>query len=150
MKVHVSNLRMILDACQKHQISLNIKKCIFCVPFGILLGHIVFRQGMMVDPTKIAVIIKFPVPTMEKQLRSILGHTGYYKKFIQGYPLITAPMEKLLKKDVSFFWDDECQKSFELLKENMVSSPILIFPDWDKVFHVHIDASGISLGAILT
>ena len=49
-----------------------------------------------------------------------------------------------------FFWDDECQKSFELLKEKMVSVPILIFPDWAKVFHVHVDASGIALGAVLT
>ena len=104
----------------------------------------------MMDPAKIVVIINFPVPTTEKQLRSILGHTGYYQKFIQGYALITTPMEKFLKKDVSFFWDDECQKSFELLKENMVSAPILIFPDWEKVFHIHVNASGIALMDILT
>ena len=71
-------------------------------------------------------------------------------KFIQGYALITAPMEKFLKKDVSFLWNDECQKSFELLKEKMVSAPILIFPNWEKVFHVHVDASGITLGVVLT
>ena len=70
----------------------------------------------MVDPAKVVVVINLVVPTMEKQLRYILGHTGYYRKFIQGYALITTPMEKLLKKDVSFFWDDEFQKSFELLK----------------------------------
>ena len=83
----------------------------------------------MVDPAKVAVIINLVVPTTEKQLCSIVGHTGYYRKFIQGYALIMTPMEKLLKKDVSFFWDEECQKSFELLKENMVSAPILIFLD---------------------
>ena len=87
---------------------------------------------------------------MEKQLRSILGHMGYYRKFIQGYALITAPMEKFLKKDSSFFWNDECQQSFELLKEKMVSAPILIFPDWEKVFHVHVDASSIALEVVLT
>ena len=104
----------------------------------------------MVDPTKVAVIINLVVPTTEKQLCLILGHTGYYLKFIQGYALITTNMENMLKKDVSFFWDDECQKSFELLKEKMVSAPILIFPDWAKLFHVHVDASGIALGAVLT
>ena len=103
----------------------------------------------MVDPAKIAVIINLPVLKIEKQMHSILGHTGYYQKFIQGYALITTPMEKFLKKDVSFFWDDECQKSFELLQEKMVLAPILIFPDWEKVFHVHVDASRISLGVIL-
>ena len=86
----------------------------------------------MVDPAKIAVIINLAAPTTEKQLCSILGHTGYYRKFIQGYALITTPMEQLLKKDVSFFQNDECQKSFELLKEKMISVPILIFPDWSK------------------
>ena len=75
---------------------------------------------------------------------------GYYRKFIQGYALITTPLEKFLKKDVSFFWDDECQKSFELFKEKMVSALILIFLDWEKAFHVHVDASGITLEVVLT
>ena len=104
----------------------------------------------MVDPVKVVVIINLAVPTTEKQLRSILKHIGYCRKFIQGYALITTPMEKLLRKNVSFFWGDEYQKSFELLKEKMVYVPILIFLDWEKVFHVHIDASGITLGAVLT
>lgn len=59
------------------------------------------------------------------------------------------PMEKFLQKHVSFCWDEECQKSFELLKEKMVTMPILVFLDWMKVFHVHFDASCIVLGAIL-
>ena len=57
VKAHISNLHMMLDACWKHQIFLNIKKCIFCIPFGIFLGHIVCWQGLMVDPAKIVVII---------------------------------------------------------------------------------------------
>ena len=103
----------------------------------------------MVDPAKITFIINLEVPMTKKQLHSILGHTSYYRKFFQGYALIMTPMEKFLKKDIYFFWDVECQKSFELLKEKMVSAPILIFPDWAKVFHVHVDASGIALGAVL-
>lgn len=87
-------------------------------------------------PAKIAVIIKLAFPTTEKQLCSILGNIGYYRKFIQGYALINAPMEKLLKKDVSFFWDEECQKNFELLKENTVTTAILIFSDLTKIFNV--------------
>ena len=66
VKAHVPYLCMMLDAYWKHHISLNIKKCIFCAPFSILLSHIVCRQGLMIDPTKIAVIINFPIPTMEK------------------------------------------------------------------------------------
>ena len=128
-KDHVVNLRLMLERCRKHQISLNLKKCIFYTPFGILLGHIVCKEGMLVNPAKIAIIVDIPPPTTVKQLRVILGHTGYYRKFIKGYAQITTPMEKLLKKDVTFLWNEECQKSLDVLKERMVVASILVFPD---------------------
>jgi len=59
-------------------------------------------------------------------------------------------MEKLLKKDVKFLWNEECHQSLDTLKEKMVTTPILVFPDWNKPFHVHVDASGIALGIVLT
>jgi hypothetical protein len=78
-----------------------------------------------------------------------LGHTRYYRKFIKGYAHITTPMEKLLKKDCQFHWIEECQQSFNTLKQKMVTAPILVFPSWSKEFHVHLDASSISLGEVL-
>ena len=74
---------------------------------------------------------------------------GYHRKFIKGYTLITTPMEKLLKNDVVFEWSQECQGSFDTLKANMAYAPILVFPNWNKNFHVHVDASSISLGIVL-
>ena len=139
-----------LEKCRQYHISLNLKKCIFCAPFGILLGHIVCRQGLMVDPAKIAIIVNLLAPKSFKQLRTVLGHTGYYRKFIKGYEKITTPMEKLLKKEVKFLWNEECQKSLDTLKEKMVTTPILVFPYWNKPFHVHVDASIIALGIVLT
>ena len=103
----------------------------------------------MVDPSKIAIIVNLPPPTSMKQLRTTLGHIGYYRKFIKGYVQITAPMEKLLKRDAKYEWNDELQKSLDILKEKMVTAPILVFPDWKKTFHVHVDASSIALGIIL-
>jgi len=129
LKEDVRILRLMLDKCRQYQISLNINKCIFGVPFGILLGHIVCRQGLMVDPTKISIIVNLPPPNSIKQLKTTLGHTGYYRKFIKGYAQITTPMEKLLKKVVKYRWTKECQKSFDILKEKMVIAPILVFPD---------------------
>jgi hypothetical protein len=82
-------LRLMLEICGKCHISLNIKKCIFGIPFGILLGHIVYKQGLLVYPTKIAVIVNLPPPKSVHQLRATLGHTGYYKKFVKGYAQIT-------------------------------------------------------------
>ena len=58
-------------------------------------------------------------------------------------------MEKKLKKDVKFEWTQECQESLDILKEKMVTAPILVFPDWSKEFHVHVDASSIALGVVL-
>jgi hypothetical protein len=89
-------------------------------------------------------------PTSIKQLYATLGHTRYYKKFIKGYTHITAPMEKLLKKYAKFQWNDDCQKGLNTMKQKLVIVPILIFPYWNKEFHVHMDASLIALGAIFS
>ena len=97
LKKHVEALRLMLSKCRQHQISLNLKKCIFCVPFGILLGHIVCRQGLMVEPVNIAVIINLPPPNLVRKLCTTLGHIGYYKKFIKGYSQIMTPMEKFFE-----------------------------------------------------
>jgi hypothetical protein len=75
LKDHVEVLRLMLERCKKCKIYLNIKKCIFGTPFGILLGHIVCRQGLIVDPTNIAVIVNLPPPKSVCQLRATLGHT---------------------------------------------------------------------------
>ena len=127
MDKHVGALRLMLVKCREHQISLNLKKCIFCVPFGILLGHVVCRQGLMVDPAKIAIIVNLPPPASVKQLCTTLRHTGYYKIFIKGYAQITAPMEKLLNCDAKYEWTKECHKILDILKEKMVTAPILVF-----------------------
>jgi len=82
-------------------------------------------------------------------LRALLGHTGYYRRFIRNYAKITAPLEKLLRKSEAFEWTAECRKALDTLKEKLATAPILVHPDWDKQFHVHIDASGIALGAVL-
>lgn len=118
-----------LDKCRKYHISLNLKKCIFCAPFCILLGHVVYKKVLMVDSMKITVIMNLPSPKTLRQLHTTVGHTGYYRNFMNGYAQITAPMEKLLKKDVNFQWSEECQKSLDVLKEKMVIAPIMVFPD---------------------
>ena len=80
------------------------------------------------DPTKIAIIVNLPPPTLVKQLCTTLGHIGYYRKFIKGYAQITTPMEKLLKHNMKYEWNEECQKSLDILKERMGTASILVFP----------------------
>ena len=80
---------------------LNSNKCILCASFGMLLGHIVCKEGLLVVSTKIALILNLLPPTNVNMLWETFGHMGYYCKFIKGYAMITAPMEKLLKKGCS-------------------------------------------------
>jgi hypothetical protein len=103
----------------------------------------------LVDPANVAVILNMPPPTSAKQLCSTLGHTRYYHRFIRIYATIITPLEKLLKKSEIFRWTPECDKAFDILKEKLSTAPILIFPNWEIEFHVHVDASSIALGAIL-
>ena len=98
LKEHVALLRLMFDRCRELQISLNLIKCIFCVPHGNLLGHIVYQEGVLVDPAKVAVVVNMPPLTSAKQLCSMLGHTGYYRRFIRRYANIIAPLENILKK----------------------------------------------------
>lgn len=74
-----------LDTFWRHQIVLNLKKSAFLVPFENFLGHMVCKQGLMVEPAKIVFILNLQAPRNVKQLRAMLGHTGYYQKFIKSY-----------------------------------------------------------------
>ena len=109
-----------------------MKKCIFAVPFGTLLGHMVCKQGVCVDPAKVAVIIHMEAPETVKQLRAFLGHMGYYRRFIHNYEKIIAPLEKMFQKTKLFTWNEECSKALDTLKKKLASAPILTHPNWDK------------------
>jgi hypothetical protein len=103
---------------------------------------------LLVDLAKIAVIVNIPPPKSVCQLRETLRHTRYYWKFIKGYVQIIGPMEKLLRKDNKFQWNEDCQRGLDTLKEKMVTKPILVFLDLENKFHVHVDTSTIALGDI--
>jgi hypothetical protein len=109
LKNHIECPRLMLDKCRRCPIALKLKKCILFSQFGVLLGHIVCKQVLLADPSKIAIIVDLPPPISVKQLHTTLGHTRYYMKFIKGYAQITAPMKKLLKKYFWFSWTEECQ-----------------------------------------
>jgi len=116
---------------------------------GIVLGHKISSAGIEVDRAKIDTISKLPPPTSVKSIRSFLGHAGFYRRFIRDFSKITRPMTRLLEKDVSFVFDDECLKAFVFLKEKLVSAPILVAPDWSLPFELMCDASDYAVGAVL-
>jgi hypothetical protein len=114
------------------------------------MGHVVCKHGLLVDPTNIVVILDLEPPTSFIQLRETLGHISYYNKFIKGYVQITTLMENLLKKEAKFQWNEDCQKGLYILKKKLVTMHILIFPYWNKEFHVHVNIPSITLDVVLS
>jgi hypothetical protein len=111
---------------------------------GVVLGHHVSSEGIKVNPTKIEVIIRIPPTKTQKEARSVLGHAGYYRRFIENFTNIAAPMFGLLIKDVDFVWTEQCQTNFETLKATISVAPVLRGPNWTLPFHISIDASDTS------
>jgi len=116
---------------------------------GIVLGHLVSERGIEVDKAKIEVIKQLPPPVNIKGIRSLLGHCGFYRRFIRNFSQIARPMTRLLSKDVPFEFDDECLESFNILKKALTSAPIIQPRDWSLPFQIICDASDYAVGAVL-
>ncbi|KAM2832466.1 hypothetical protein COP1_032414 [Malus domestica] len=116
---------------------------------GIVLGHIVSERGIEVDKSKIDLVRYLPSPTSVREVRSFLGHAGFYRRFIKDFSKISNPLCRLLQKDVAFDINKECEKAFNHLKDMLTSAPIIVPPDWSLPFELMCDASDYALGAVL-
>ncbi|CAN6712720.1 unnamed protein product [Malus baccata var. baccata] len=145
----LENLTLILKRCVETNLVLNWEKCHFMVKQGIVLGHIVSERGIEVDKSKIDLVRYLPSPTSVREVRSFLGHAGFYRRFIKDFSKISTPLCRLLQKDVNFDFNEECEKAFKHLKEMLTSAPIIRPPDWSIPFELMCDASDYALGAVL-
>ena len=116
---------------------------------GIVLGHIISERGIEVDKAKVDLIESLPPPTTVKEVRSFLGHAGFYRRFIKDFSKIARPLSNLLAQDTPFVFDDACLKAFETLKKCLSSTPIIRPPDWSLPFELMCDASDHAIGAVL-
>ncbi|CAN6685843.1 unnamed protein product [Malus baccata var. baccata] len=145
----LENLTLILKRCMETNLVLNWEKCHFMVKQGIVLGHIVSKRGIEVDKSKIDLVRYLPSPTSVREVRSFLGHAGFYRQFIKDFSRISTTLCRLLHKDVPFEFNEECEKAFKHLKEMLTLAPIIRPPDWSIPFELMCDASDYALGAVL-
>nr|GEW70193.1 reverse transcriptase domain-containing protein [Tanacetum cinerariifolium] len=132
----LSHLERMLKRCEDTNLCLNWEKSNFMVKEGIVFGHKISKQGIEVDKAKVDVITKLPHPTTIKGIRSFLGHTGFYHRFIKDFSKIARPMTCLLEKDTPFIFSKDCVEAFQTLKRKLTEAPILIVPDWDMPFEL--------------
>jgi hypothetical protein len=148
---HAECLKKCFEQCREYGISINVAKSEFLVPCGRLLGHIVSKEGIAVDPDKVAAILLVPIPKHITGVKAFLGATSYYRCHIYFYAQIAAPLTYLTKQtDVPGVWTDECTIAFEKLKKRLSKAPVLIAPNWDKPFEVYVDASNFAIGSVLS
>ena len=145
----LENLRLVLIRCEETNLILNWEKCHFMVQEGIVLGHRISTRGIEVDKAKIEAIEKFPPPSSIKGIRSFLGHAGFYRRFIKDFSHIAKPLSNLLVQGIPFEFVEQCVRAFSVLKDKLVSAPIVVAPDWDLLFEIMCDASDYAIGAVL-
>uniref|UniRef100_A0A6N2LYN7 Reverse transcriptase n=1 Tax=Salix viminalis TaxID=40686 RepID=A0A6N2LYN7_SALVM len=124
----------------------NSRNAIVQVAF---LGHVVTKEGIAVDPRKVEAIQNWPTLKNVTEVRSFLGLASYYRRFVEGFSKIAKPLTNLMKKNAKFQWTDACEKSFQELKQRLVTAPVLTIPSESGNFVVYSDASKNGLGAVL-
>ena len=128
-----------------------MKKCTFMQKELVYLGFIISQDGLKMDPEKVKAILDWPTPRNTFEVRSFYGLPSFYRKFIRNFSGICASIVETLKKENQpFYWTKVSEKSFNLLKKMVTEKPVLKLPDFDHLFQVRCDASGMAIGALLS
>ena len=161
---HLERLQLVFDRLQQHGLKLKPSKCQLMRKEVQYLGHLVSAEGIRTDPEKISRVKDWRRPTSRKEVLQFLGFTGYYRRYVNGYSALAAPLYRLtagdprkkkrggrksLIPDPPFLWTKECEESFQALIEKLTTAPVLGYPDYSQPFVLQTDASGEGLGAVL-
>jgi hypothetical protein len=150
------HMELLTNACRKLRqagLTINLEKSTFCRSSLKFLGYVVDRRGLRTDSDKVKSIVDYPVPTTQKELRRFLGIVTYYRRFLNNYSTVCAPLTNLtkkLKKGTPFVFTPEAHKAFKQVKELLISAPILSVPKFDRPFIISSDASDVGLGCALS
>ncbi|XP_074346537.1 uncharacterized protein LOC141685327 [Apium graveolens] len=145
---HIIHLQQVFDVLRNQQLFVKKSKCAIAQPQIEYLGHLISYEGVSTDQSKIAAMINWPRPKSIKGLRGFLGLTGYYRRFVQHYGLVSKPLTQLLKKG-NFHWTTEADETFTRLKTIMSTTPVLALPDFSKPIIIETDTCKSGIGAVM-
>ena len=126
---HAFHLKQIFECCRKYGISLNPKKCVFAVTEGKLLGHVISKRGILIDPESIKAIEQIPLPHNKKGMQSFMGTINFVRWFVQYFAQIVKPLQQMVKKSVQFKWIDSKKDAFNKIKTSIAHAPSLKSPN---------------------
>ncbi|KAL7834382.1 hypothetical protein SRHO_G00286290 [Serrasalmus rhombeus] len=159
---HLEWLDLVLGRLQQEGLNAKLEKCSFFKQEVSYLGHVISSQGVATDPSKIEAVASWRRPGTVSELRSFLGFTSYYRRFVEGFAKLAAPLHKLvaelagtksrkgLERSFSSSWSERCQYSFDELKRRLTTAPVLAYADFNLPFILEVDASHSGLGAVLS
>ena len=149
-QTHLDHLRQVFQRFREADLKLKASKCNFLKAHVHYLGHFILGQGIETVPEKLESIKNVPPPRTPKEIKQFLGLIGYYRKLVPRFADNARPLSALTRKDVLFGWTQQCQASFDLLKEGLMKEPILKYPDPNKPYTLYTDASKYAWACVLT
>ena len=145
---HLEHVRVVLERLATAGLKVKLKKCFFAQSEVEFLGHLVSAAGISSSPQKVDAIFRMVAPTSVRGVRTFLGMTSYYRRYIFRYASVAEPLNALLKKDTPFQWNDVHQRSFNELKRLLCEAPIMSHFDPELPVEIHTDASAYGVGAV--
>src|SRR6218665_2934291 len=149
--MHLKHLEAFLMQMRKHNLTLNLKKCIFAKPKVKFIGHIVGSGTIEMNPDRTENLLKMKIPEIKKQVKQILGLFSYCRQFVNNFAHIAKPLSDLTKKILpdKVTWTDVHQKAFDALKKEIHKNVKLYTFDVTKPFNLYCDSSDYAVGAVL-
>ncbi|XP_071912264.1 uncharacterized protein [Coffea arabica] len=146
---HLIDLERLFERLRRYDLKLNPAKCAFGAPAGKLLGFIVSKKGIEIDPAKIKAIREMPVPRTQKDVKSFLGKINFIGRFIAQLTHTCEPLFKLLKKNVPLRWSGECQQTFDKIKNYLLHPPVLVPPKPGRPLIMYLSVLDEAMGCVL-
>src|ERR1044072_4226381 len=146
---HREHLRQVLQILRAKKRYANAAKCEFWLEEVKFLRHVISREGIAVDPSKVEAVMAWERPKTMTEIRSFLGLAGYYRRFIEGFAKIAGPLKKLTRKNQPFAWTEDGEQSFQEMKKWLTTAPVLTLPQEKEPYEVYCDASYQGLGCVL-